>query len=575
MKRSLVRSICGFIVGAVATAATAVVPTPQVAGPIPYVALGSADHNYPFLATDMNLAARGYVEEEFFYSGTANRYNAQSPNASGPAPTADIVSSGNPYKTRMMIRRPTDPAKFNGVVVVEWTNVTSLMDTPQVWFRNHEQLMRAGYAYVGIAAQNLHIAAVPNGLRNWSPLRYGTLDIADDDLSYDVFAQGVQAVRSVPAVLGGLPVRRVIATGVSQSATRLAVYINAIHPRDPAILDGAQPIIGGQRIREDLTIPVMKVLSEVEFPGQQTTIRQPDTDRFRTWWVTGTSHSENHMRVTSYAIYLRDLSNPSLADSCALPTRSRIQFHYVEAAAIDAMVKWIEQGVPPAHSPLPEYASLTPRVVVARDAYGNALGGIRLATLAVPTATSTGQNTGGGNCSLYGVHIPFDTATLASLYPSHEGYVQAITAAAEQNVHDGFLLKEDEQEMLKDAQASIVGTGLVCGSLCVDFKQFMSNPSPSNLRDINEAYYFPGGEMLLVRLDKATRLLADGYTAAAQSDLATRNAKFKTAIQALELYIKDVEKMPGLGRADPLAADLLVDWTGVLIDAIEAEAGTP
>ena len=573
MKRPLIRSMCGLVFGAVASVAMAVVPTPQVTGPIPYVALGTADHNYPFLATDMNLASRGYVEEEFFYSGTANRYNAQSPNATGPAPTADIVSSGNPYKTRMMVRRPIDPAKFNGVLIAEWTNVTSLMDTPQVWFRNHEQMMRDGYAYVGIAAQNLHIAAVPNGLRNWSPLRYGTLDIANDDLSYDVFAQGVQAARSVPAVMAGLNVRRVIATGVSQSATRLAVYANAIHPRDP-IVDGVQPIIGGQRIREDLTIPVMKVLSEVEFPGGQTTNRQPDTERFRTWWVTGTSHSENHMRVTSYAIYLRDLSNPSLADICTLPTRSRIPFHYVEAAAIDAMVKWIEQGVPPAHSPLPEYLSLSPPRV-ARDAYGNALGGIHLASFAVPTATSTGQNTGGGNCSLYGVHIPFDTATLASLYPSHEGYVQAVTAAAEQNVRDGFLLKEDKQELIKDAQASIVGTGLVCGPLCVNFKQFMSNPSPSNLRDINEAYYFPGGETLLLRLDKATRLLAEGYTAAAQSDLVTKNAKFKTAIQALGLYINEVEKLPGQGRADPLAADLLVDWAGVLIDAIEAEVGTP
>src|SRR5262245_23650869 len=459
VKCSLIRSMCGFVFGAVASIAIAVVPTPQVTGPIPYVALGTADHNYPFLATDMNLAARGYVEQEFFYSGTANRYNAQSPNSTGPAPTASIVNSGNPYKTRMMVRRPIDPAKFNGVVIAEWTNVTSLMDTPQVWFRNHEQLMRDGYAYVGIAAQNLHIAAVPNGLRNWSPIRYGTLDIADDDLSYDVFAQGVQAVRSVPAVLGGLQVRRVIATGVSQAATRLAVYVNAIHPRDPAILDGAEPIIGGQRIRDDLTIPVMKVLSEVEFPGGQTTNRQPDTDRFRTWWVTGTSHSENHMRVTSYAIYLRDLANPSVADNCTLPTRSRVQFHYVEAAAIDAMVKWIEQGVPPAHSPLPEFAVFTTPRVLARDANGNALGGIRLASFAVPTATSTGQNTGGGNCSLYGVHIPFDTATLAALYPSHEGYVNAVRAAAEQNVLDGFLLKEDAQELMKDAQASLFGTG--------------------------------------------------------------------------------------------------------------------
>ena len=42
----------------------------------------------------------------------------------------------------------------------------------------------------------------------------------------------------------GEPVQRPIATGVSQSATRLAVYVNAIHPRDP-ILDGAQPMITG------------------------------------------------------------------------------------------------------------------------------------------------------------------------------------------------------------------------------------------------------------------------------------------------------------------------------------------
>jgi hypothetical protein len=66
--------------------------------------------------------------------------------------------------------------------------------------------------------------------------------------------------------------------------------------------------------------------------------------------------------------------------------------------------------------------------------------------------------------------------------------------------------------------------------------------------------------------------LADGYTAAAQSDLVTKNAKFNTAIQALELYINDMEKMPGQGRADPLIADLLVDWAGVLIDAIAADA---
>ena len=448
-KRSLIRSLCGFVFGAVASAAMAVVPTPQVTGPIPYVALGTADHNYPFLATDMNLASRGYVEEEFFYSGTANRYNAQSPNATGPAPTADIVSSGNPYKTRMMVRRPINPKKFNGILIAEWTNVTSLMDTPQVWFRNHEQFMRDGYAYVGIAAQNLHIAAVPNGLRNWSPLRYGTLDIANDDLSYDVFAQGVQAARSVPDVMGGLNVRRVIATGVSQSATRLAIYVNAIHPRDPAIVDGVQPIIGGQRIREDLTIPVMKVLSEVEFPS--TGDHPPATRYGPVPDLVGNRHLS--LRKSHAGDLVCDLSPRPLQSvagrqlhapdssphSVSLCRGGRDRCNGEVDRARRASCPLAATGV---------FVPVTPGRV-ARDANGNGLGGIRLAPFAVPTAMSTGANTGGGNCSLYGVHIPFDTATLASLYPSHAGYVKAVTAVAEQNVLDGFLLKEDEQEMIK------------------------------------------------------------------------------------------------------------------------------
>src|SRR5262249_20863967 len=108
----------------------------------------------------------------------------------------------------------------------------------------------------------------------------------------------------------------------------------------------------------------------------------------------------------------------------------------------------------------------------------------------------------------------------------------------------------------------------------VDFKQFMSNPSPANLRDISEAYYFADAPLLNARLDKATLFLAQGYTAAAQSDLITRNQRFNTAIQVLQGYAQQVAGMPALGHADPLAADLLVDWTGVLIDAIAA-AATP
>ena len=564
-KRSLVGSICGLVFGALTSLAMAI-PTPEVTGPVPSDPPGSPGRNYLFFATDLDLAHRGYVEEEFFYAGTANWYQT-----TGEPATATIVSSGHPYKTRITVRRPANPARFNGIVIAEWTNVTSSYDNPVFWLRSHEFLMREGYAWVGIAAQRLAIAGVPDGLRNWSPVRYGTLDVADDALSYDVFAQGIQAVKAVPAVMGGLPVRHVIAAGISQSASRLAIYLNAVHPLDP-ISDGALVIIGGQQIRPDLDIPVMKVLSETEFLGAQARNRQADTDRFRTWWVTGTSHSEHHGGLTRNALFRRDLPDRPLFDTCTLPSRSRIHWHYAQSAAVDAIVKWVEQGVPPAYSPLPEWTSIDPTVVLARDAYGNALGGIRLASLAVPIATSQGLNSGPELCFLTGVHIPFDTATLASLYPSHEAYVRTIRDAAEQNVRDGFLLKEDALELIKDAQSSLVGTGLICGPLCVNFKQFLSNPSTSNLRDQTQVYYFRGGKQLLTTLDQATRLVAEGYTAAEQSDPATQKEKFQKAIKSLQRYIKDVEKMPRQERAAQETVDLLVDFANILIESIAAEA---
>ena len=564
-KRSLVGSICGLVFGALTSLAMAV-PTPEVTGPVPSDPPGSPGRNYLFFATDLDLAHRGYVEEEFFYAGTANWYQT-----TGEPATATIVSSGHPYKTRLTVRRPANPARFNGIVIAEWTNVTSSYDNPAFWLRSHEFLMREGYAWVGIAAQRLAIAGVPDGLRNWSPVRYGTLDVADDALSYDVFAQGIQAVQAVPAVMGGLPVRHVIAAGISQSASRLAIYLNAVYPLDP-ISDGALVIIGGQQIRPDLDIPVMKVLSETEFLGAQARNRQADTDRFRTWWVTGTSHSEHHGGLTRNALFRRDLPDRPLFDTCTLPSRSRIHWHYAQSAAVDAIVKWVEQGVPPAYSPLPEWTSIDPTVVLARDAYGNALGGIRLASLAVPIATSQGLNAGPELCFLTGVHIPFDTATLASLYPSHEAYVRAVREAAEQNVRDGFLLKEDALELIRDAQSSLVGTGLICGPLCVNFKQFLSNPSTSNLRDQTQVYYFRGGKQLLTTLDQATRLVAEGYTAAEQADPATQQEKFQKAIKSLQRYIKDVEKMPRQERAAQETVDLLVDFANILIESIAAEA---
>jgi hypothetical protein len=144
------------------------VPVPTVSGPIPS-AVGGPGNDYTFFASDLDLTARGYLEQEFFYSGQANVYDATVAPGIGarptPSPTANIVSTGHPYKTRMVVRRPARPAAFNGTVVVEWLNATSQYDVEALWFRTHEFLMRDGYAWVGITAQSAPITNPALGSR--------------------------------------------------------------------------------------------------------------------------------------------------------------------------------------------------------------------------------------------------------------------------------------------------------------------------------------------------------------------------------------------------------------------------
>jgi alpha/beta hydrolase family protein len=82
---SRVASIASRCFGAMALAffaavARAVVPIPTVIGPIPGDTPGSPGHNYPFFSTDIVLSDYGYVEEEFFFQGGANVYNAPAPS---------------------------------------------------------------------------------------------------------------------------------------------------------------------------------------------------------------------------------------------------------------------------------------------------------------------------------------------------------------------------------------------------------------------------------------------------------------------------------------------------------------
>ncbi len=283
MRKSVVGAIALSIFMALAaqpaSAALGDVETPTVFGP-----QASGPGNTPFMATDIDLASQGYVEEEYEYSGDAFRYD----RTGGDNVTATKITTGGPlndgkfpYRTRMIVRRPADPAKFNGTVIVEWQNVTAGFDLEWNWYGDPQYLIDNGYAWVGISAQNAGI----NYLKNFfNPARYGDLVNPDplpnpqsdgDALSYEMYSAGIKALLgggngSDP--MGGLNPTTVIASGESQSGSRLSSYYNKIQPLHE-LVDGFLLTVSTSTLRDDRPEKAIRVISETENRTQRT---EPD-----------------------------------------------------------------------------------------------------------------------------------------------------------------------------------------------------------------------------------------------------------------------------------------------------------
>jgi hypothetical protein len=429
-----------------AHAAPSDVPTPTVSGPVPVTATSR-----PFLASDIDLAARGYVEREYVLSGGALKYAPISgTTTSSPVPDGPNADGSYPYATRIVVRRPIDPAKYNGTTLLEWQNVTAGFDIEWNWFNDPEALMRKGYAWVGVSAQRAGIDA----LKAWNPARYGSLDPGGPagppatDVSYDIFSQAAKAVRGQGAgrdPMGGLETQTLVASGESQSGSRLNGYYNGIQAftrsMDAFFITVAPPPAGG--LRTDLPEKVLRVLSEREFSARPAAPEQ-DTATLRRWEVAGGSHLPEAAYRNWAPTATRDLG-PQSAD-CVRTPLSKVQWPYVADAGLDALVRWQRGGAAPATAPRSEYDGPAAGAPVSRDAYGNGRGGIRLPAIDVPVAQESSINSPASLtnpfsafCGLLGSHVAFTPVTLTGLYADFGAYVDAIDAKADALRGSGFV----------------------------------------------------------------------------------------------------------------------------------------
>ncbi len=409
----------------------------------------------PFAAVDVSGA--GYVTEEYFLEGQASAFELIEGTHSEDGLWKTRASAlKEPFKTRILVVRPSSPDAFNGTVIVFWQNVTAgyELGSPGA------EALR-GYAWVGVSAQKVGIDGMgenPAGLKAWDPERYGELVHPGDAWSYDMFTQAAQAVgpdrgKKGIDLMGGLKVERLMAVGASQSASRLRTYINGVHPL-VQVFDGFLPFIDfgsvvpfawelGQQgprrarssVRVDLDVPVMVVNSETELMTYYS-VRQADSDRFRLWEVPGTSH----------------VSVPR-PEARTARGANWLSFAPVYNAAIRNLHHWIKEGVQPPMMPrvemvLAEGQGSRPEVV--RDEHGNGKGGIRLPDLVVPSASHSGmgeRSAANRFAFLYGTAMDFDQAQLAALYGGSKPYLDAWNAQLNQLIDEGVVLAEDAESM--------------------------------------------------------------------------------------------------------------------------------
>lgn len=431
LSRCLLAAVTIAVIGATQAQAAAV-PNPAVEGPIE-----GGIHGYPFNHSLVPLSGPGYsyTENEYFFGGLAH----------------DLTTGAEaPYMSRMLVRLPTDPMKFNGTVIVEWLNVTGQEDLETSWPPAAQYMMKQGYGYVGVSAQLAGVCCGPLTLKGWDPVRYAPLVHPGDTFSYDIFSQSIQALRDPldnRAVLGGttgvdpmqgMTAKYIVANGASQSASELTTFINDGYTRGNI---NAFWITRGGGPFNTFSTPIFQLNEETAAAPTQA-----DNPHFRLWEEAGTAHAPYVWYSYVWAENQRDVTGPGVPNPIDTACKiNRGSVDYSSRAQLSGIQNDLHTGeMPPSMPRLKRDSSGN----VVRDPNGLAEGGVRQPFVQVPVAYNAGTG-----CPLFGTYRPWTPAKIQLLYKTHADYVVDVQRAANFDVSRGWLLPADATDAVAKAQA--------------------------------------------------------------------------------------------------------------------------
>jgi hypothetical protein len=227
------------------------------------------------------------------------------------------------------------------------------------------------------------------------------------------------------------------------------------------IYDGFMPMSNGALVR-DVDVPVIHVPTMHEVSGNITNKQDSDDagKQYRLYEFSGMGHIDTRDST-------RMQPNP-----CADPL-SRFPVQAYMSVALEHLFKWVDKGVVPPRAAriLLDRDQSNDGSMMALDAHGNPLGGIRTTYVDVPTAkysirpaaatplvanaspwiAARGQAGANQMCGLSTAQIAFAPAKMKELYKNKQGYVKAVEARLTALEKAGWSLPLYREMILSDA----------------------------------------------------------------------------------------------------------------------------
>ena len=383
-----------------------------------------------------DLAHFNYVTKEYFVSGTAN---------------------GQPYKTRIVIRKPADDSKFSGLVLAESMHPSG---NPWVFHFTHTYSMTDGHIGLEI------LTTTPQGLIEFNQERYKDLSVGGGQAN-EIIAQIGALIKSKRQdnPLAAVAVRKMILTGSSASAGVVVNYLPShmvlrLTDMKP-IYDGFMPTSNGANLRM-VDVPMIQVPTMRETMSGATTRVDGDTpgNQFRVYEFAGMAHIDSRDAAAYYP------------DPCKLPI-SRFPLAAYMSVALHHLWQWIDKGTVPPHADriYMDYNTDGDGSLMALDEFGNVKGGIRNPYVDVPTKKIGVPNSGAEPpiknphpfiaargeaaqnqlCNLANYELALSPALLTKLYKDKKDYQTKVQQRYDELMKQGWALPVYRSVVLGDA----------------------------------------------------------------------------------------------------------------------------